>query len=123
MVTEYTQESVKRMIVNYAETRSACECRSPSFGERVSDSHAVTRDDLVCGLADLDHCAAKADLTDNERAAYDLLTRGLVDERNHNLETWAAKQLGVTQQGLNFLAWSAAEKICNELSKPLVRSA
>lgn len=111
------------MIVNYAETRSACELRSPSFGERVSDSHTVTRDDLVIGLADLDRCAAKADLTDNERAAYFLMTRGLVDQRNLNLETWAADKLGVTQKGMNYLVWSVAEKICNELTNPLLRSA
>lgn len=123
MVDGYTQESVKRMIVNYAETRSACELRSPSFGERVSDSHTVTRDDLVIGLADLDRCAAKADLTDNERAAYFLMTRGLVDQRNLNLETWAADKLGVTQKGMNYLVWSVAEKICNELTNPLLRSA
>lgn len=115
--------SVKRLISNYAEIRSACEIAPTSYGERVSDSHTITREDKMCWLADLDSAASKAGLTENEREVYDLTTRGVCDRGDMNLEQWVAKRIGATQQGANFILWTAAKKIFNELTKPLVRNA
>jgi hypothetical protein len=112
---DYTQQSVKRLMCNYAGIRSKAETRLPNYNPRTRVPTHNSIEEAIINLADMDTAAERAGLTPRQKLVYNLLSRGYAERPGQTVPQWAYEKLGVSQPAMSKAADVVARKISRVL--------